>query len=118
MGGAKCGGRGYKQQALGTRVVFLKSGRGYGGRVTGEDRRREVLRMKSKLKRTEGEAGAGKGSCARLPGREKSIVGVSWAGGQGQQMWTGEGAVQRWTYLGMPVCRRLRGARRRDFYVE
>lgn len=62
-------------------MVFLKSGRGYGGRVIGEDRRREVFRMKSKFKRIEGEAGVGKGSCVRFLGREKSIVGVFWVGG-------------------------------------
>lgn len=38
--------------------------------------------------------GASKGSRARFLGWKKSIVGVSWAGGQDQQIWIRDGAVQ------------------------
>lgn len=38
--------------------------------------------------------GASKGNCARFLGWKKSIVGVSWAGGQDQHIWIRDGTVQ------------------------
>lgn len=39
--------------------------------------------------------GTSKGSCARFLGWKKSIVGVSWASGQDQQIWIRDDAVQQ-----------------------